>query len=235
MLLAVALASLVVLLAPAAPARAATVNDTRSVFVHGFGVCDFQAARWGVVWSISNPQQVAGTIGNVRVTPAYPLVGMSNRLYPLGTVSGQQSFPGNIQVATITFDINWDDGIVSYNDSGYVALPGLCGPGPDRNILISVNTICDAAAHEWLIVYNVTNPNPIAGTIGNVRVTPPGRPLEGMSNRLYPLGTVTGTQRIPADQFTASITFDVNWDDNLVTYNIYRPVYIKTTCSQATV
>lgn len=39
-----------------------------------------------------------------------------------------------------------------------------------------------------------------------------------------------GTQRIPANQYTASITFDVNWDDNLVTYNIYRPVYIRTTC-----
>ena len=217
------------LLALSTPAIAATAVDDRHMVVNAYPGCDFAVAEWVITWTVSNPGTVAATIGNVRVTPPSALVGLPDRVQPGETVQGIQRVPGNAFAATITFDVNYDDGVVTYNDVGSASL-GQCGPSASRYVDVSVNTICDAAAGEWVISYNVTNPNPIAGTIGNIRVMPAGRPLVGMSPRLYPLGTVTGTQRIPANEYTASITFDVNWDDGVVTYNSYRPVYIKSTC-----
>jgi hypothetical protein len=209
---------------PAAPAVATNPAVTASA------TCDFAAQEWVVTWSVTNPNAVEGTIGNVRVTPpGQPLVGLPNRLPALGTVTGTQRVGGNESAARVTLDVNWDDNTVTYDATGSIAL-GRCGPPATRTVLVSANAVCDAAAHEWSIFYNITNPNAIAGTIGNVRVSPPGTALQLQSDRLLPFATVVGNQRIPSDQFTASITFDVNWDDNVVTYNIYWPVYIKTTC-----
>src|SRR5690349_5023185 len=203
----------VALLVPHTPATAAVpAEDNHQVVVNAYPGCDFVAAQWVITWTVTNPDPVAGTIGNLRVTPPSALVGMPERVLPGETVQGVQRVPGDAFEASIAFDVNFDDGVVTYNEQGTVPL-GRCGPAPSRYVLVSVNTICDAAAGEWLIVYNVTNPNPIGGTIGNMRVAPPGRPLVGMPSRLYPLGTVTGTQRIPANEYTASITFDVTWDD----------------------
>jgi Fe2+ transport system protein FeoA len=227
----VLLGTLAFLAVPANNAAAATPAVDTNPVVRVVATCDFPAAEWNVTWSVINPNSVEGTIGNVRVTPpGEPLVGMPNRLPAMGMVTGSQRVAGSAPTtASITFDVNWDDGTVTYDVAASLFL-GRCGPPPTRTVLVSANAVCDAAAHEWSIFYNITNANAIAGTIGNVRVYPPGSALQLQSDRLLPFGTVVGNQRIPADQYTASITFDVNWDDNVVTYNIYWPVYIKTTC-----
>lgn len=224
------LGALAFLAVPATGAAAATPAVDVNPTITTSATCDFAAREWVVTWSVANPNPVEGTIGNVRVTPpGQPLVGLPNRLPAPGTVSGIQRVAGDAGSASVTLDVNWDDNTVTYDASGFIAL-GRCGPPATRTVLVSANAVCDAAAREWSIYYNITNPNAIAGTIGNVRVGPPGSALQLQSDRLLPFGTVVGNQRIPADQFTASITFDVNWDDNVVTYDIYRPVYIKTTC-----
>jgi hypothetical protein len=232
--LATGLFGVAVLLTPTTPATAATVAQNHHVVVAAYPGCDFTASQWVITWTVHNPNPVAATIGNIRVTPSdTALTDLPGRAQPGETVQGIQRLPGTSTTASITFDVNYDDLSVTYDETALVNLDR-CGPSADQTVLVSVATTCDAAAGEWAIVYNVTNPNPIGGTIGNMRVTPPGHPLVDLPTRLYPLGTVSGTQRIPADQYTASITFDVNWDDNTVTSNIYRPVYIFTTCRPAT-
>src|SRR4051812_23242217 len=150
-------------LALSTPAAAAVGTTDYHMVVNTYPGCNFSAGEWVITWTVSNPNPVAGTIGNVRVAPPGALVGLPNRVLPGESVQGIQRAPGNV-TASVTFDVNWDDGLVTYNEGRSINL-GQCGPSANRYVLVSVNTICDAAAGEWVIYYNVTNPNPVAGTI----------------------------------------------------------------------
>ncbi|GAA0810286.1 hypothetical protein [Spirilliplanes yamanashiensis] len=89
---------------------------------------------------------------------------------------------------------------------------------------------CDHDTREWVITWTVRNLTDVAGTIGNVRVDPPGRPLVALPQRVDAGATATGTQRLLASEYTARVQLDVNWDDGPVTYDHHWPVYIKAYC-----
>ncbi|RZU53240.1 hypothetical protein EV385_5143 [Krasilnikovia cinnamomea] len=108
--------------------------------------------------------------------------------------------------------------------------PGAAVTGADRVPEVAGRAVCDTALGEWFITWSVTNPHSMAGTLGNIRVAPVGHPLVGMPNRVLPGQTATGGQQAPPDGYTASITFDVNWDDGAVTYDVYWPIYIRIGC-----
>jgi len=97
------------------------------------------------------------------------------------------------------------------------------------NILGTV--ACDAAAGQSVVTWLVTNPNTFAGTLGNVRVTPAGQPVVGLPSRMFPGMTIAGTQRVGGAERSASITFDVNWDvDLIVTFNHSQTIPLPGTC-----
>ncbi|WP_258724803.1 hypothetical protein [Cellulomonas sp. NS3] len=93
--------------------------------------------------------------------------------------------------------------------------------------------VCDSTVGEWVVTWEVTNHRDVAGTIGNVRAYPAGRAIVGLPNRIEPGQTVQGTQRLRSWEYTGSIAFDVNWDDDTVTYDHTWPIYIKITCHKA--
>lgn len=99
-----------------------------------------------------------------------------------------------------------------------------------RFVAVRGLAVCDPVADRWVVTWELTSHADVAGTIGNVRVEPAGRPLVGLPNRLPPGGTITGEQRLLADEYTGSIAFDVNWDDGPVTYDHHWPIYIRTHC-----
>ena len=101
---------------------------------------------------------------------------------------------------------------------------------PFRSMTVAGYAACDSASAEWVMTWTVTNEFDVAGTLGNMRVTPADHPVEGLPAIVGAGETVTGKQRIPATDSTATVTLDVNWHDGPVTYNIYRPSYIKTSC-----
>ena len=91
--------------------------------------------------------------------------------------------------------------------------------------------VCDPAARQWVVTWEVTSRAETPGTIGNVRVGPPSRPLVGLPNRIFPGETIRGEQRLMAWEYSADITFDINWDDGPVTFDHHWPVYIKSWCA----
>jgi hypothetical protein len=220
----------------ATPAAAATVDQVQiqPPTIVATASCDVAARQWVVTWQVTNPNTVAGTLGNLRVTPlGQPLVGLPNRMFPGMTIVGTQRVGGAEPSASITFDVNWDvDQIVTYNHSQSIRFGTTCGQ-PSRTVLVSSTVACDLAARQFVITYNFTNPNPLGATLGNIRVTPAGFPLAGQFTRILPLATVSGVQRIPGNQQQASVTFDVNFDDNTVVYDISHQVVIPTTCGFA--
>jgi len=237
-LLLVGVLGAVALFSTASPASAATERQqqVQAPVITATATCDVSAQQWVVTWLVTTPNAFAGTIGNVRVTPAgQPLVGLPSRMPAGGTIAGIQRVGGNEPSASITFDVNWDfDLAVTYNVTQMLRFTSPCGPPtPGRTILVSHSVACDVAARQWVITYIVTNPNPIGATLGNIRVSPAGFPLLGLSTRVLPFMTVTGAQRIPGNVHNASLTFDVNWDDNTVTYDVSDQVFIAGTCGAA--
>jgi len=127
----------------------------------------------------------------------------------------------------------------------FVAIAALCAvatqaapaaaaePEPFRHLYVAGTAVCDAPAGEWVITWAFTNTFNVGATLGNIRVTPADRPVTNLPSEVPAGQTVTGEQRIPANTYSAGITVDVNWHDGPVDYNIYRPVYIKTTCNAA--
>jgi hypothetical protein len=93
--------------------------------------------------------------------------------------------------------------------------------------------VCDSAAGEFLVTWEVTNHGDVAGTIGNVRAYPAGRALAGMPDRVQPGETIRGEQRLLSSEYSGWIAFDVNWDDGTVTYDHTWPIYIKMACHKA--
>lgn len=123
---------------------------------------------------------------------------------------------------------------------GLAATLALLGPGlapaqasSGLDADIRGTCVCDSAAGEWVVTWEVTNHRDVAGTIGNVRAYPAGRALVGLPSRIEPGQTIQGTQRLPSWQHTGSVAFDVNWDDGSVTYDHTWPIYIKTACHKA--
>ena len=104
------------------------------------------------------------------------------------------------------------------------------GAAADPGVVIRGVAACDHDTREWVITWTVRNPYDAAGTIGNVRVAPPGRPLVALPQRVGAGETVTGTQRLLATEYSAHVQLDVNWDDGPVTYGHHWPVYIKAYC-----
>jgi hypothetical protein len=113
--------------------------------------------------------------------------------------------------------------------------PGLAPAHASSGLSIDVRgtCVCDAAAGEFVVTWEVTNHEDVAGTIGNVRVAPASRALVGLPNRVEPGQTIQGQQRILGTEHTGSVTFDVNWDDGTVTYGHSWPIYIKMGCHAA--
>jgi hypothetical protein len=103
--------------------------------------------------------------------------------------------------------------------------------GSEHALSIRGVAACDADAREWVITWTLTNLSEATGTIGNVRAYPAGRALVGMPNRIQAGETINGVQRTLASEYTASLEFDVNWDDGLVTYNHNWPTYIHSWCA----
>lgn len=101
-----------------------------------------------------------------------------------------------------------------------------------RTVTIRGTAVCEAATGGYLVTWKVDNPNDIAGTIGNVRSKPTDRPVE-VPRRFPPATTITGTQHLLHDEFTAWLIFDVNWDDNQVDYDYHWPIYIKFRCPRS--
>jgi len=221
----------------ATPAAAATVAQVQiqPPTILATASCDAAARQWVVTYQVTNPNTVAGTIGNIRVTPAgQPLVGLPSRMFPGMTIVGTQRVGGAEPSASITFDVNWDvDLIVTYNHSQSIRFGTTCGPVADRTIQVRSAVACDLAARQFVITYNFTNQNPLGATLGNVRVTPAGFPLVGPFTRILPFATASAVQRIPGNQRLASVTFDVNFDDNTVVFDISHEVVIPTTCGYA--
>jgi len=107
----VALAAAVALVAPPASATSSHV-----LWIRGLAECDAVAGEWVVTWEVTSTAEVPGTIGNVRAYPAgRPLVGMPNRIQPGETVRGEQRLLASEYTGQIVFDVNWDDGSVTYD------------------------------------------------------------------------------------------------------------------------
>lgn len=96
------------------PATASTASHR--IDIRGLVVCDPAAEQWVVTWSVTSHAEEWGTIGNVRAYPAgRALVGLPNRIPPGATISGEQRMLAAEYTGSITFDVNWDDGDVTFN------------------------------------------------------------------------------------------------------------------------
>jgi hypothetical protein len=99
-----------------------------------------------------------------------------------------------------------------------------------RYLSIHGSAVCDREAGEFAVTWTIENANDVAGTIGNVRVYPPSRPLVGMPHRIQPHETIQGTQRLLRTEYTGHLQLDVNWDDGVVVHDYHWPIYIKVGC-----
>jgi hypothetical protein len=100
----------------------------------------------------------------------------------------------------------------------------------DKTLPIRGTATCDREASEYVVTWTFTNPNTVAGTIGNVRAYPADRSLVGLSSRIMPGETIAATQRFPGAEHSGRVILDVNWDDGEVGYNYWWPVHIKFSC-----
>jgi hypothetical protein len=119
---------------------------------------------------------------------------------------------------------------------GLVAALGSTGPAAastDRTVVIRGTAVCDRETGDFVVTWTVTNSADTAGTVGNVRVYPPGRPLVALPDRVPPGETVAGTQRLRGNEHTGHVQLDVNWDDGPVGYGYHWPVYIKMGCTKS--
>ncbi|MDC7121201.1 hypothetical protein OMK64_06600 [Cellulomonas fimi] len=108
----------------AAPAGA---DADHPVDIRGLARCDSAAGEWVVTWEVTNRAGVAGTIGNVRAYPAgRALVGMPNRVQPGESVHGEQHLLASEYSGEIVFDVNWDDGAVTYQHHWPVHIRASC-------------------------------------------------------------------------------------------------------------
>ena len=123
---------------PAARAPPPTTTNTRGppggastdryVDIRGLAECDAVADQWVVTWELTNHVDVAGTIGNVRAYPASrPLVGLPSRIQPGETIRGEQRLLADEYTGEIRFDVNWDDGPVTYDHHWPVYIYVRCG------------------------------------------------------------------------------------------------------------
>ncbi|GIG21091.1 hypothetical protein Cch01nite_18150 [Cellulomonas chitinilytica] len=118
-----ALAAVVALAAPPASA-----SSDRDIAIRGLAQCDAVAGQWVVTWEVTNHADVTGTIGNVRAYPASrPLVGLPSRIQPGETVRGEQRLLASEYSGEILFDVNWDDGPVTYDHHWPIYIYLYCG------------------------------------------------------------------------------------------------------------
>ncbi|MGY4642359.1 hypothetical protein [Cellulomonas sp. URHB0016] len=123
---AVAVVALVAALALVAPPASAT--SSHFIWIRGLAQCDPVADQWLVTWELTSSADVPGTIGNVRAYPAgRPLVGMPNRIQPGETIRGEQRLLSSEYTGEIIFDVNWDDGLVTYDHHWPVYIFVRCG------------------------------------------------------------------------------------------------------------
>ena len=118
----------VLLGAASVPATASTGSAGYWIEVRAIAVCDWDARQWVVTRELTSHAQTPGTIGNVRVAPAgRPLVGMPNRIFPGETIRGEQRLMSWEYTGHIAFDVNWDDGLVTYDHHWPVYIKSWCG------------------------------------------------------------------------------------------------------------
>lgn len=116
-----------VLLLTTLSALPASSSTSRWVDVRGLAVCDPVAGQWVVTWEVTNHSELWGTLGNLRALPAgRPLVGLPNRLPPGGTIRGEQRLLASEYSGSIAFDVNWDDGVVTYDHTWPVYIKITC-------------------------------------------------------------------------------------------------------------
>jgi hypothetical protein len=111
------------------PGTAAAASETSSRYLHmsGWAVCEPAARQWVITWSVTNTSDVGGTIGNMRVNPAgHPLTNMPTEMAAGETVQGEQRIPADQYWADIAFDVNWHDGVVTYNHNWRTAIKMGC-------------------------------------------------------------------------------------------------------------
>jgi hypothetical protein len=100
----------------------------------------------------------------------------------------------------------------------------------DKFLTIRGTAVCDSAAGEFAVTWTVTNPNEIAGTVGDVRAYPAARSIVGVPERLEAHKTAVATQRLRYTEYTGQIQLDVTWDDGEVVHDYNWPIFIKMGC-----
>ena len=98
------------------------------VIIRGTAVCDHDGGWWVVTWTVTNPYEVAGTIGNVRAEPpGRAIVGLPQRVAAGETVTATQRLLTTEYTAHLQLDVNWDDGPVTYDHHWPVYIKAFCG------------------------------------------------------------------------------------------------------------
>lgn len=123
-----ALAATLGLLAAVASAAPASASTGHHLVIRGSAVCDHDTAEYAVTWTVTNPHDTAGAIGNVRMyPPGRALVALPNRLQPHQSIVGTQRLLGSEHTARLQLDVNWDDGTVTYDHQWPVYIKFGCG------------------------------------------------------------------------------------------------------------
>jgi hypothetical protein len=105
----------------------AAASDHR-LDLRGLATCDVVADQWVVTWELTSHADVPGTIGNVRAYPASrPLVGLPGRIQPGETIRGEQRLLSSEYTGQIVLDVNWDDGLVTYDHHWPIYIYARCG------------------------------------------------------------------------------------------------------------
>ncbi len=95
-----------VLAGTATPAFASQDHDLK---IHGTAVCDRGTGEFAVTWWVTNPNDIAGTVEDVRPEPANRPIKLPRQLEAGKTVLGTQWLKGSEYTGRISFDVNWAD------------------------------------------------------------------------------------------------------------------------------
>ena len=96
-----------VLAGTATPAFAAQDHE---VMIRGTAVCDHKTGQFAVTWTVTNPNDLDGTIEKVQSEPVNRPIKLPTRLEAGETVLGAQTLKGSEYTGRISFDVNWADG-----------------------------------------------------------------------------------------------------------------------------
>jgi hypothetical protein len=94
-----------------------------------------------------------------------------------------------------------------------VAMSAVATPAHAHTATIEGTAECDSATGEWVVTWTVRNDFPAVATIEDRASTPEGAELD-LPGEIPPSGEITGTQRVGADQDSASLSLTSHWIKN---------------------